>query len=52
MTGDVRECCQTALIDGLSELEHFPDCDAREDDPPTDTLFDLPSQPKQGGQHL
>lgn len=51
MAGDLRECCRTALIDGLSELEHFPDCGARAGDPQEDALFDLPDEPKRGGQH-
>ena len=50
MSGDLRECCQTALIDGLTLADHFPDCDAHKDDPPTDALFPLPGQPTTGGQ--
>jgi hypothetical protein len=52
MTPDLRPSCQQAAIDGHTPVEHWPRCDARADDPPTGTLFDLPDQPKQGGQHL
>lgn len=49
---NLRTCCQKALLDGKSPREHFDECDARAEDPPMDALFDLPDQPKQGGQHL
>jgi hypothetical protein len=49
---DLRPCCQQAAIDGHTELEHWPVCDARADDPPTGALFDLPHpQPEKGGPH-
>jgi hypothetical protein len=52
VTPDLRPCCQQAAIDGHTPVEHWPVCDARADDPPTGALFDLPDQPKRGGQHL
>jgi hypothetical protein len=52
MTSDLRPCCQQAELDQLTPEQHYPKCDARAEDPPTDALFDLPDQPKQGGQHL
>lgn len=50
---DLRDCCQRAVLDGVSPQDHFPVCDARADDPPQDALFDItPPERKEGGPQL
>lgn len=55
MIPELRICCQTAAIDGLTPEEHYAHCTARLDEPQPDTLFDLPDlpdEPQQGGPLL
>lgn len=52
---NLRDCCQLAVLDGVSPLDHFPVCDARAEDPPEeqDALFDIaPPERKEGGPQL
>lgn len=49
---NLRDCCQTAELDGEKPEEHFPRCDARREDPGQDALFDITPQPQKGGPLL
>lgn len=53
---NLRDCCQQAVLDGVSPQDHFLVCDARADDPPEEqsSLFDIapPASDYQGGAHL
>lgn len=51
------KCCERAMERGdhrehASVCEHQPPPEPVEPEPEPDALFDLPDQPKQGGQHL
>ena len=47
---ELRPCCQMALLDGVAARDHFPVCEARAEDPQTETLFDINPQ-EEGGPH-
>jgi hypothetical protein len=50
---DLRDCRQTAALDGITPADHYPVCDARADDPDQDALFDItPPKPEEGGPLL
>jgi len=38
-----------ALLDGVAARDHFPVCEARAEDPQTETLFDI--TPEEEGPH-
>jgi hypothetical protein len=48
---DLRPCCQQALLDGCTPEEHYRVCEARAEDPQTETLFDINPQ-EEGGPHV
>lgn len=50
-------CCEESLVRGERPSDHALVCEHRPPSPPAaeleiDTLFDLPDQPEEGGQHL
>lgn len=47
---ELRPCCQMALLDGVAARDHFFVCEARAEDPQTETLFDI--NPQEGGPHV
>ena len=51
---NLRDCCQRAVLDGVSPLDHYELCDARAEDPPEeqDALFDITPPARQEGGPL